>query len=91
MLLGAGRSRMDSPVDHAVGVVLHKKVGEAVERDEPLCTLLVNEEARLAEAEALIRDAYAIADGPETAEPLVVERIANPAGTSPHVSPPTGR
>ena len=30
MLLGAGRARMDSPVDHAVGVILHKKVGDAV-------------------------------------------------------------
>ncbi len=36
MLLGAGRARMDSPVDHAVGVVLHKKIGESVARDEPL-------------------------------------------------------
>ena len=62
MLLGAGRSRMDSPVDHAVGVILHKKVGDAVDRGEPLFTLLVNDEARLPEAEALIRDAYTIAD-----------------------------
>ncbi len=44
MLLGAGRSRMDSPVDHAVGVILHKKVGDAVDRGEPLFTLLVNDE-----------------------------------------------
>jgi thymidine phosphorylase len=78
MLLGAGRLRMESPVDHAVGVVLHKKVGEAVDRDEPLCTLLVNDEARLAEAEALIRGAYMIAEDPATVEPLILERIAGP-------------
>jgi thymidine phosphorylase len=78
MLLGAGRSRMDSPVDHAVGVVLHKKVGEAVDRDEPLCTLLVNDEARLAEAEALIRDAYTIAEAPGTVAPLIIERLSCP-------------
>ena len=47
MLLGAGRARMDSPVDHAVGVILHKKVGDSVAVDEPLCTLLVNDESRL--------------------------------------------
>jgi pyrimidine-nucleoside phosphorylase len=76
MLLGAGRSRMDSPVDHAVGAILHKKVGDPVERDEPLCTLLVNDEARLADAEALIRDAYAIAEEPGVPDPLIVERIA---------------
>ncbi len=91
MLLGAGRSRMESPVDHAVGVLLHKKVGHAVDRDEPLCTLLVNDEARLPEAEALIRDAYSIAEEPGTIEPLIVERIAAPADSSPHLVPLAGR
>ena len=55
---------MDSPVDHAVGVILHKKVGDAVKAGEPLCTLLVNDESRLDEAAALIRDAYTIAAEP---------------------------
>ena len=55
MLLGAGRARMDSRIDPAVGVILHKKVGSAVEVDEPLCTLFVNDESRLEEAMALIR------------------------------------
>jgi thymidine phosphorylase len=76
MLLGAGRSRMDSSVDHAVGVILHKKVGARVGRDEPLCTLLVNDEARLAEAETLIRDAYRLGEEPVAARPLIEERIA---------------
>jgi pyrimidine-nucleoside phosphorylase len=76
MLLGAGRARMDSPVDHAVGVVLHKKAGDAVEIEEPLCTLLVNDESRLAEASALIRDAYCITDEPVVTQPLIVKRIA---------------
>jgi pyrimidine-nucleoside phosphorylase/thymidine phosphorylase len=77
MLLGAGRARMDSPVDHAVGVILHKKTGDAVERDEPLCTLLVNDEARLPEAEAMIRDAYTISHHSADVQPLIVERIAS--------------
>lgn len=91
MLLGAGRSRMDSSVDHAVGAILHKKVGDAVARDEPLCTLLVNDESRLAEARAMIRDAYTIAEEPGTVEPLLVERIAAPADSFPHVLTLTGR
>ena len=69
---------MDSPVDHAVGVVVHKKVGEHVELDEPLCTLFVNDESRLQEAEALIRGAYTLAEEPAVSEPLIVERIAAP-------------
>jgi pyrimidine-nucleoside phosphorylase len=82
MLLGAGRARMDSPVDHAVGVVVHKKVGESVAVDEPLCTLFVNDESRLLEAETLIREAYTFTGEPAVAEPLIVERIAAPRGSS---------
>jgi pyrimidine-nucleoside phosphorylase len=83
MLLGAGRARMDSPVDHAVGVVVHKKVGDFVAVDEPLCTLFVNDESRLPEAETLIREAYTLAGEPAMVEPLIVERIAAPRGSAP--------
>ncbi len=76
MLLGAGRARMDSSVDHAVGVILHKKVGDSVEFDEPLCTVLVNDESRLQDAASLILDAFNIAAEPSAPQPLLVERIA---------------
>jgi pyrimidine-nucleoside phosphorylase len=82
MLLGAGRARMDSPVDHAVGVILHKKVGDSVRVDEPLCTLLVNDESRLDEATNLIRNAYAFEAEPTVPPPLLVERIATAPASS---------
>jgi pyrimidine-nucleoside phosphorylase len=82
MLLGAGRARMESSIDHAVGVILHKKVGDSVRVDEPLATLLVNDEFRLQEALTLILDAYAIKAEPIASQPLLVERIAAaPAGS----------
>jgi pyrimidine-nucleoside phosphorylase len=85
MILGAGRSRMDSPIDHAVGAVLHKKTGDAVTIGEPLCTLHVNDESQLELASKLIVDAYSIAESPAVALPLIVERIAasKPASTVP--------
>jgi pyrimidine-nucleoside phosphorylase/thymidine phosphorylase len=80
MLLGAGRARMDSRIDPAVGVILHKKVGAQVELDEPLCTLLVNDESRLDEAVALIRGAFRVGGEPIIAPSLFVDRIsASPA------------
>ncbi|HZW34141.1 MAG TPA: thymidine phosphorylase [Isosphaeraceae bacterium] len=82
MLLGAGRARMDSPVDHAVGVVVHKKVGDPVAIGEPLCTLFVNDESRLEDARALIRDAYTIGPEPATPGPLILERIMTPLSRS---------
>ena len=36
------------------GCILHKKIGDPVDEGEPLCTLLVNDESRLSEAETLI-------------------------------------
>jgi pyrimidine-nucleoside phosphorylase/thymidine phosphorylase len=81
MLLGAGRARMDSRIDPAVGVILHKKVGAPVELDEPLCTLFVNDESRLDQAMAYFRGAFRIGGAPVAAPSLFVDRIsAGPAG-----------
>jgi pyrimidine-nucleoside phosphorylase len=67
MLLGAGRETVDSRIDPAVGLILHKKVGDPVEKGEPLATLHVNDRARLDECLALVKSAFGIA--PEAAAP----------------------
>lgn len=48
--LGAGRERKGEPIDHAVGIVVHKKVSEYVAAGEPIFTLHANDSARLARA-----------------------------------------
>jgi pyrimidine-nucleoside phosphorylase len=63
MLLGAGRETLESVIDPAVGLVLHKKVGDLVIAGEPYATLHVNDPARLDDALALLREA--IRFGPE--------------------------
>lgn len=44
MLLGAGRATKEDEIDLAVGIMLRKKVGDAVEKGEPLVTLYANRE-----------------------------------------------
>jgi thymidine phosphorylase len=83
MLLGAGRARMDSPVDHAVGVILHKKAGDHVDVNEPLFTMLVNDESRLEEATRLIAHAYSITQAPCDRPALILDRIESAPGRSP--------
>lgn len=42
MLLGAGRATKDDEIDLAVGIVLHKKIGDKVEKGESLLTIHSN-------------------------------------------------
>lgn len=43
MMLGAGRATKESKIDLAVGLVLHKKIGDAVEVGEPILTIHAND------------------------------------------------
>jgi len=74
MLMGAGRTRVESKVDPAVGVVLRKKVGDPVEVGDVLAVAHVNGASADAEALAMIAAAYEFADAPPELESLIVER-----------------
>lgn len=41
-MLGAGRAVKGDVIDLAVGIIIHKKIGDAVEEGEPLATLYAN-------------------------------------------------
>ncbi len=74
MKLGAGRTRVGAAIDLAVGVLLHKKLGDPVREGESLCTVFDNWHGS-AEALESIRNAYIIDDGPVTLTDLIVERL----------------
>jgi len=76
MLLGAGRERVDSLIDPAVGAQFMKKVGDRVETGEPLAVLHVNDESRLREATSLMNQAVKITETPGV-KPLgvILDRI----------------
>ena len=44
MKLGGGREKLDDIIDMTAGIMLNKKVGDKVEKDELLCTLHTNKE-----------------------------------------------
>jgi len=71
MLLGAGRERKGEPIDHAVGVVLHRKVGDYVNQGQPLLTIYANDEARLAEARERLLAACEWSEEPVQPPPLI--------------------
>jgi thymidine phosphorylase len=70
-VLGGGRERKEDRIDPAVGIVVHKKVGDAVHAGEPLCTIYYNSDTRLNEARRLLEEGYTIASQPPVARPLI--------------------
>jgi thymidine phosphorylase len=60
--LGAGRSAVGDPVDHAVGIVTLVKPGDRVERGQPLLELHHRNGRGLSAALALCRESISIGD-----------------------------
>ncbi len=59
-LLGAGRAQKEDDIDHAVGLVMHKRLGDAVSTQEPVCTLYVNDDSRVEEVISLLKEAIMV-------------------------------
>ncbi|MDD4796444.1 MAG: thymidine phosphorylase, partial [Eubacteriales bacterium] len=69
--LGAGRVRKNDAIDPMVGYVLHKELGDRVEKGEPLATLYVNDETKWKIARDKIVQAVQVAQEPFTPGPLI--------------------
>ncbi|MBM4078632.1 MAG: hypothetical protein FJ278_02965 [Planctomycetes bacterium] len=70
-ILGAGRQKADDAVDHRVGYEALVKLGERVERGQPLVKVFYSDEAKLPEAICMIAAAYEIGEQPQPNPPLV--------------------
>ena len=70
-LLGAGRETKEDVIDPAVGLIMHKRVGDKVEAGEAICTLYVNDDQNLDDAIATIQEAVQIGAKPESVSPMV--------------------
>jgi len=72
VVLGGGREKKEDTIDPAVGLEFHKRIGDAVKRGEPLCTLHYNAGSRLGEARFLVESAYQIEpEKPKVVPPLI--------------------
>ena len=75
MALGAGRERKGDPVDHAVGIIAHAKVGDRLAAGDPLFTLHANDANRLAAARSILADAVTLSESPVAPLPLFYDRL----------------
>jgi pyrimidine-nucleoside phosphorylase len=71
--LGAGRASKDDEIDHAVGVVCHRKRGDAVEKGDALAQVHARDKASAVAAVEEVLAAYEISDAPPAAHPLILD------------------
>lgn len=71
LILGGGRETKESEIDLSVGLVLHKKVGDAVRKGESLATIYANDQAKLDAAADRFLQAYTIDGSLVEKKPLI--------------------
>lgn len=74
LLLGAGRTRSDQPIDPAVGVADLAQPGERVQKGQVIATVHASGEPS-AEAMKWLREAFVFSDTPVAAPPRILERV----------------
>ncbi|ABB14837.1 pyrimidine-nucleoside phosphorylase [Carboxydothermus hydrogenoformans] len=71
MYLGAGRAKKEDKIDHSVGIVLRKKVGDKVLRGDVLAELHYNDEKKLEDAQKIVFAAFKIDSRPPQKAPFI--------------------
>jgi thymidine phosphorylase len=72
VMLGAGRDRVDAPIDAAAGVKVLKKPGDALDQGDDVLVLHYNDAQRLDQAIGTAQSAIEIAATPPAPVPLVL-------------------
>jgi pyrimidine-nucleoside phosphorylase len=81
VVLGGGRSKKEDLVDPAVGIVLHRKVGDAVSKNDALCTIHYNSQALAEQAKEILLRSYTYSDAaPNEHRPLIHKVIRSSGG-----------
>jgi thymidine phosphorylase len=62
--MGAGRAKKGQPIDHAVGIIIHHKVGDYVESGAELFTLHAKDQSTFDAAKTRLLAAHTWSDEP---------------------------
>jgi pyrimidine-nucleoside phosphorylase len=73
VILGAGRAKKSDVVDHAVGILIHHKVGDIVEEGTPLFTLHANDLSHIDQVREQVLAAHLFSEEPVSPLPLFYE------------------
>jgi pyrimidine-nucleoside phosphorylase len=70
VVLGGGRAKKSDAIDHAVGIIVHHKVGDQVKADEPLFTIHANSREKFEAARTMLVGAIQWSDSAVAPLPL---------------------
>jgi pyrimidine-nucleoside phosphorylase len=73
-MLGGGRETKEDRIDHGVGLEFHKRIGDRVEKGEPLVAIYYNSAAKLDEAKSRIAAGFVFSDA-KVPEKKLVRRL----------------
>ena len=73
--LGAGRETKASVIDFGAGIVLKKKIGDYVKKDEALAILYSNNSANFTKAEEFMDKAYTFSEKKPSPKPLILKTV----------------
>ena len=75
LLLGAGRTKTTDAIDPAVGLSNLRKIGDPIEKGEPLCILHSNTHEEKSQLFQTLEAAFSISSNPVAPPPLILEEI----------------
>lgn len=75
--LGSGREKKGDPIDLAVGVEVHVKVGELINVGDPIVTIHANSREKLEACKARLADAFEFSETPVESLPLFEDVISS--------------
>jgi pyrimidine-nucleoside phosphorylase/thymidine phosphorylase len=79
VILGGGRERKEDSVDPAVGIVIHKKIGDKVSAGESLCTIHCHSDEQASRAKKLLLESYTITASAPTRKTPLIHRVIHKA------------
>jgi pyrimidine-nucleoside phosphorylase len=74
-MLEGGRAKKEDRIDHGVSLEFHKRIGDKVEKGEPLVTIHYNSESKLPAAKKLLESSYILADSAPPIPPQIRQII----------------
>jgi pyrimidine-nucleoside phosphorylase len=77
IVLGAGRAKKGDPIDHAVGIIVHHKVGDQIKTGDVLFTIHANQVEHVQSASERLLKAITWSDAPVDPLPLFYSTISS--------------